>query len=172
MSTIRLPHMIKNFNLFIDGQGYAGVLTEVVLPKLTKKTEEFRGAGMDVAIEYDMGMEVPTLEMTAAEIDPYLLESFGFTQGRQVAFHITALGEDGDGGEMALEIHCRGIIKELDCGTLKPGEKTEMKATATLRYCKYVVDGKERIVVDAHGGNRTSAGNNYMGRVKAILGLV
>ena len=39
-----LPRILKNFNLFVDGRGYAGRVDEITLPKLTIKTEEFQGA--------------------------------------------------------------------------------------------------------------------------------
>ncbi|BGI52444.1 MAG: hypothetical protein HamCj_07970 [Candidatus Hamiltonella defensa (Ceratovacuna japonica)] len=48
---------LKNMNLYIDGKGYAGVIEEITLPKLTLKSEEFRGGGMDAPIKIDMGME-------------------------------------------------------------------------------------------------------------------
>ena len=41
-----LPKILKNFNVFVDGRGYAGRVDEITLPKLTIKTEEYQGAGM------------------------------------------------------------------------------------------------------------------------------
>jgi len=52
-----LPQILKNFNVFANGVSYAGRAEEVSLPKLTVKTEEFRGGGMDAPVELDMGME-------------------------------------------------------------------------------------------------------------------
>lgn len=45
--------VLKNFSLFVDGRGYAGKAEEVTPPKLTIKTEEFRGGGMDAPIDID-----------------------------------------------------------------------------------------------------------------------
>lgn len=52
-----LPKILKNFNVFVDGRGFAGRAEEITLPKLTIKTEEFLGAGMSAPVEVDMGME-------------------------------------------------------------------------------------------------------------------
>jgi len=41
-----LPKILKNFNVFVDGRGYAGKIDEITLPKLTIKTEEYRAGGM------------------------------------------------------------------------------------------------------------------------------
>ena len=37
-----LPRKLKNMNLFNDGASFVGVATEVVLPTLTRKLEEYR----------------------------------------------------------------------------------------------------------------------------------
>jgi UDP-N-acetylmuramoyl-L-alanyl-D-glutamate--2,6-diaminopimelate ligase len=52
-----LPKILKNFNVFVDGRGYAGKIDEITLPKLTIKTEEYRAGGMDIPVSIDMGME-------------------------------------------------------------------------------------------------------------------
>ncbi len=52
-----LPKILRNFNVFVDGRGYAGKIEEITLPKLTIKTEEYRAGGMDIPISIDMGME-------------------------------------------------------------------------------------------------------------------
>ena len=46
-----LKDTLKNMNLFVNGKGYAGVIDEITLPKLTVKTEEYRGGGMDMPID-------------------------------------------------------------------------------------------------------------------------
>jgi P2 family phage contractile tail tube protein len=40
-----MTKILKNFNLFVDGRGYAGRAEEVTPPKLTIKTEELRAGG-------------------------------------------------------------------------------------------------------------------------------
>ena len=52
-----MSKILKNFNLFVDGRGYAGRAEEVTPPKLTIKTEEIRNGGMDAPISVDLGME-------------------------------------------------------------------------------------------------------------------
>ena len=50
-----LPKVLKNFNLFIDGRGYAGRVDEISLPKLTIHTEDYQLGGLDTALAMDMG---------------------------------------------------------------------------------------------------------------------
>jgi P2 family phage contractile tail tube protein len=37
-----IPKILKNFNLYVDGRGYAGRVEEITLPKLTITTIKFR----------------------------------------------------------------------------------------------------------------------------------
>ena len=64
-----LPKILKNFNLFVDGRGYAGRVDEITLPKLTIKTEEFQGAGMSAPVEIDLGMEKLEMDMRFSEYE-------------------------------------------------------------------------------------------------------
>ncbi len=49
-----LPKILKNFNVFVDGRGYAGRIDEISLPKLAIKTEEYRAGGMDIPVSIDI----------------------------------------------------------------------------------------------------------------------
>ena len=42
----QLPAVLKNYNVFVDGDSYAGTAKTIELPEIVKKTEEYRGAGM------------------------------------------------------------------------------------------------------------------------------
>jgi Phage tail tube protein FII len=62
-----LPKILRNFNVFVDGRGYAGKIDEITLPKLTIKTDEYRAGGMDIPINIDMGMEKLEADFTFSE---------------------------------------------------------------------------------------------------------
>ena len=40
----------KNFNFVVDGISQVGQVTEVVLPKITRKMEDFQAGGMDAPV--------------------------------------------------------------------------------------------------------------------------
>ena len=63
-----LPRKIKNFTLFNEGLSYLGEVDEVTLPKLTRKTEDWRAGGMGGPIKADFGMEGLELEWKAGGI--------------------------------------------------------------------------------------------------------
>jgi P2 family phage contractile tail tube protein len=138
-----LPKILKNFNLYVDGRGYAGRVEEITLPKLTLKTEEFLGAGMSAPVEIDMGMEKLEMDLTFAEYDPELFKLFGLTNGSEIAFTIRGvLG--GTDAEFVI-INVRGFFKELDLDTWKPAEKAALKCSIACTYYKLSINGIELI---------------------------
>ena len=76
--------VLKNFSLFVDGRGYAGKAEEVTPPKLTIKTEEFRGGGMDAPIDIDLGMEKMECQFILVDFDAELMKLFGLVDGNAV----------------------------------------------------------------------------------------
>ncbi|NSX83964.1 phage major tail tube protein, partial [Wolbachia endosymbiont of Atemnus politus] len=122
-----LPKILKNFNVFVDGKGYAGKIDEITLPKLTIKTEEYRAGGMDIPVSIDMGMEKLEADFTFAEYDSELFRLFGLIDGNSVSLTLRG-GLQGNEVEGVI-INLRGIFRELDFGNWKPSEKATLKCT-------------------------------------------
>lgn len=126
----------KNFNLFVDGQGYAGQGEEFTAPKLALKTEEFRGGGMNAPVKLSMGMEAMDTDFSLISYDSDILALFGVSEGRNVPFVVKEALESFDGTITAVTHTMRGKITEMDSGTSKPGDKGTLKITMNLTYYK------------------------------------
>ncbi|MFU5016692.1 phage major tail tube protein, partial [Pseudomonas aeruginosa] len=74
-----LPKKLKHLNLFNDGNSYIGVAKSVTLPKLGRKLESFRAAGMDGPVKVDLGHSDDglQLEWTLGGWDLVVLRQFG-----------------------------------------------------------------------------------------------
>ena len=74
-----LPSKLKNMNLFNEGESYLGEIKTVVLPKLSRKTEDYRGGGMNGTVKTDMGMSDDglVLESTFGGLDLLTLRQYG-----------------------------------------------------------------------------------------------
>ena len=142
-----LPKILKNFNVYVDGRGYAGRVEEITLPKLTIKTEEFQGAGMSAPIEIDLGMEKLEMELTFAEYDSELFKLFGLTNGADIALTIRGALE-GNGKTVPVVINVRGYFKEMDFDSWKPAEKATLKCSVACSYYRLTIDGAELIEID------------------------
>lgn len=145
-----LPRKLKNLNLFNDGHSYMGVVKSVTLPKLTTKTEEWRGGGMDIPVDVDMGMEKLTVELTLGGYDAQVMKQFGAIGVADTLLRFTGALQRDDSGEVtAVEVVMRGRFTEIDKGDAEAGEDTEVKLTASLSYYKEVMDGEELVEIDA-----------------------
>ena len=83
-----LPKKLKNFNLFQNGENFAGQVAEVTPPKLTRKMEAYRGGGMNGPIDIDQGQEGIVLEWTAGGFMRSVCAQYGITKhdGVQLRF--------------------------------------------------------------------------------------
>lgn len=165
-----IPKILKNFNLFVDGRGYAGRVDEVTLPKLSIKTEEFKGGGMDVPIELDMGMNKLECDLTISEYDPEIVKMFGLRSGAQVPLTLRG-GLDGEEGVSPVVVTLTGAWRELDFGGWKPGEKAPLKVSVAVRYYRLEIDGQELVEIDAENMVRKINGTDQLEAIRGALGM-
>ncbi len=126
----------KNFSLYIDGKGYAGQVEEVNPPKLTKKTEDFRGGGMNGPLKMGMGMESMDADFTMIQFSRDVLAQFGAVEGQYIPFTLREALESYDGTNTGVVHTMRGTITEIDQGSVKAGDKPAIKFMINLNYYK------------------------------------
>lgn len=161
----------KNFTLFFDGRGQAGKIEDFTPPKLALITEDFRGGGMDAAIEISMGQEKLEASFTLKSYDKAMLSTFGLTQGASVPLSAREVLET-HAGEVKGVIHTmRGRIKELDQGTSKPGEAPPLKVVMALDYYKLTHSGTVVQEIDAPNMVRIVNGVDALAAHRKMLGI-
>jgi P2 family phage contractile tail tube protein len=166
-----IPRVLKNFSLFVDGRGYAGVVEQLTLPVLTTKMEEFRGGGMDAPAEIDMGQEKLEASFQLFEYDPNVIRLWGLADG--AATQVTARGALRRDGEDAVSmvVNLRGVVKELDMGDWQSGEKTALKFMMALRYYKVSIGGQELIEIDKVNMIRRVGGTDQLQTIRNAIGV-
>lgn len=165
-----LPKMLKNLNAFVDGRGYAGRIEEITLPTLTLKTEEYRGGGMDLPVEVELGMEKLEADLTFADYDAALFRCFGLTDKASTAITLRGGLQAGDKTEPVM-IHLRALIKSLECGSWKAGEKTTLKMSLSVTYYKLTLNHQELIEIDAENMVRKINGTDQLTAMREALGI-
>lgn len=163
-----IPNILKNFNAFVDGRGYAGKIEELTLPKLTKKTEEFMGAGMSAPVEIEMSLEKLEMDMTFVEYDAELFKLWGATNGTEVPLTIRGAIQ-GTGDPIPVVINVNGYFRELDFDTWKPAEKATLKCSMALNYYKLTVNNSVLIEVDPVNMINRVNGNDTLSGIRNIL---
>ena len=166
-----LNDILKNLNLFVDGRGYAGNVEELTPPKLTLKTEEFRNGGMDAPVEVEMGMEKLEAGFSLTKYDADVLKLFGLAPGniKPLTFRGSVSSEDGT--EKPVVIQLQGMLKEVDPGSWKPGDKAMLKATVAVRYYKHTINGEVVHEIDVPNMIRIINGVDQLAITRKNLGM-
>ena len=165
-----IPKVLKHFNLFIDGKGYAGLVGELSLPRLSLKMDELYSAGMDAPIELDMGMDKLSCDFSLYEYNADVIKQFGLNNGAQVPLTLRG-GLDNEGGVSPVVVTLRGAWQDLDMGSWQAGDKPSLKVTVTLRYYKLNIDGADLIEVDVQNMVRKIDGVDQLEAMRAAIGL-
>ena len=165
-----VPKLLKNFNIFIDGRGFAGLASKVTPPELKIKNEEWRGGGMDAPIAMDMGMEKIELKGAMAEHNPALFLQFGLMNGNGVSMTLRGAASD-DKKVVPIVINATGKYQSLTSGEWKAGDKPELDFMLDLRYYKLSIDGQACIEIDILAGKRIIGGTDQMQQMRNALNL-
>ena len=166
------PDVLKNMNLYVDGNGYAGAIEEITLPKVAAKTEEFRAGGMDAPIDVEVGMEKLETQFTLRKFDKDVLKQFGIkNSGKLVATIRGSFCSEENGEEFPVVINLKGLITEIDFGNWKSGENAMLKVAMSLRSYKLTVDGEEVYEIDIPAMIKKVNGVDEMSETRSNIGL-
>ena len=163
--------ILRNVNLFVDGRGYAGRVTQATLPKLTVKTEEHRAGGMDAPVEIDMGLEKLEASWTMSSVDADILKRWGLAPGETTPVTFRGVLQSEDGVVKAAVAACRGLVREVDYGDWKPGEKAELKIMMAVRRYRLEIDGETLHDIDVDNMVRIVDGTDQLAAQRAALGI-
>lgn len=168
-----LPAKLKNMNLFNEAASYMGVAAEVTLPKLTRKLEAWRGAGMDGEVKVDMGAGDLDLEWKLGGLDVAVLRQFGVTDADGVMLRFMGAYQADDGtGVRGVEVVVRGRHEEIDMGGAKPGDDTEWAIKTPCTYYKLSIDGRVEVEIDRINAVFIVNGIDRLAEQRAKLGLI
>ncbi|ENV71471.1 MAG: phage major tail tube protein [Acinetobacter johnsonii] len=167
-----LPRTLKNFNVFVDTHSWAGVAESVTIPKITKKTEDFRGAGMIGDVALSMGYEKLEGEVVYAGFDIKQYRQLGVCGTSDLPVRFVGMYERQDNcTSQIVEIYTRGQAIELDPGDSKNGEKTEIKMSYNYTYYRMEVDGVVEVELDFINGTERFGETDVAKSIKELLGL-
>lgn len=167
-----LPKKLKDFNMFSDGNNWQGLIAELNIPKLARKMEEYFGAGMDTPIDIDVGGEKIEFEWTSAGLIEEIFDGFGTSilDNNQLRFAGAYIRDDTD-ETVSVEVIVRGRHKEIDPGTAKPANDNTIKVTTTCVYYKLIINGRDKIEIDALGYIFKVNGVDRLAKKRQAIGL-
>lgn len=169
-----LPHKLKNMNLFFNGDNWQGKAEEITLPKLTRKIEAYRAGGMNGAAHVDLGLEDDALgmEMTLGGVEAQLYKQWGIAEIDGVPLRFAGAYQRDDTGEVtACEVVVRGRLSEIDPGSAKQGDNTQVKFSFKPTYYRLVWNGADLIEIDVVNMVEKVDGVDRLAEQRAAIGL-
>lgn len=163
--------VLKNFNLFVDGRGYAGQIDEYNAPDLSIVVEDFRGGGMDAPVALDMGQEALEASFVLTQYDADVLALWGVAQGQSLPFTARGALESYDGEVKPVIHNMRGRITTIARGTWAAGQKAALTITLRLDYYKETHNGVVLHEIDVVNMIRVVGGVDRLAQQRAALGL-
>lgn len=167
-----LPKILKDFNLFGDGNNWQGQISTLTIPELGRRMVEYDGGGMDGAVEVDMGQEIITFEWSPGGLLPEIFDSYGspIHDAAMLRF-VGSYESDEDGQVVPVEIVVRGRHKTIGMGEASKGDANTQSITTTCTYYKLVIDGQEKIEIDLPGYVFLVNGEDRLAQRRQALGL-
>lgn len=166
-----IPQMLSNTNLFVDGVSFAGDVPSLTLPKLTVKTEAHRGGGMAGEIEMDMGLEKLEASWTSTGVRREMMKYFGLSDQTGCNAVFRGAFKELKGQITPVIATLRGMLKEVDPGDWKAGDKAEMKYAMAVTYYKLEIDGRVMYEIDMVNAVRVIDGVDQLAAERSALGL-
>ncbi len=167
-----MKELLQYMGVTIDGYGYAGQATEVVVPKLELATRNFSASGMSGPVKVRMARLASALEaeMTFEGFDPHLYDTFMPLEGETIPFTVRGSTQDGDGTIHAHKIVMRGFVESHDEGTWKEGEGVPLKLKLSLRHYERHIDGVEKWAANPEGMILRRNGVDLLAQHRANIG--
>ncbi len=164
------PRIIRNHNVYVDGESYFGRALQTKLPVMAVKTDAHRGAGMVGAVGMDMGLEAMSLESEFAEWSEYLLTRLGSMA--ELVCRPAARADDEE-GFTAYVITAEGLVTTSAGDTLNPGDMASSKLMLKMDVRRYrmEIDGRTVHDVDLVRGKRVVGGVDQEAGLRRAMGL-
>ena len=166
-----MPRKLKNFNVFYNGDNYIGRCAEVELPKLTRNTEDLEAGGMNGPVKIDLGLEGLEINHTWAGFEAEIFRQFAAPAADAGLLRFSGAYQKDDTAEVdAVEIVVRGRHTEIDPGSAKAGDDTELKVKSDLAYYKLTVNGEVLVEIDLVNFVEVVAGEDRLAEFRAAMG--
>lgn len=167
-----LPKVLKNMNVYTDGTNWKAEVKTITLPKITKKTEDYRGAGMLGDVALDMGYEKMECEISHPGFNRLQYAEFGNCGVDALPVRYVGSYEDKQTCQKStVEYYARGTLIEVDAGDQELGSLGDFKSMYNLSYFRLTVDGEEVVELDFINGIERFAGTDLSAEVRQMLGL-
>lgn len=166
-----LPRILRNFDIDVDGVGYAGRIREFTPPPITIKTEDFQGGGMDGTAKIDVGQDPMDASMVFAEIDPAIIGQGSLIRGPATSYVLRgALKREGYRAQ-PIRMTMRGAWTGIDWGTMSAGAINNLTVNFHCRYFKLEINRIRYHEIDVEKMIRVINGVDELEDIRDAMGV-
>lgn len=165
-----IPEILSQCVMFMDGVSFSGDVPTMTLPKVTEKTEEYRGGGMSGSVDLPIGLEKMEASWVTNGVRKESLKFFGQSDRTAGNVVFRASFKDQKGRVKPVKATLRGAVKEIDMGDWEAGKKSEIKHAMAVSYYKLEIDGRVMYEIDVVNMIQVINGVDQLAADRAALG--
>lgn len=165
-----IPFIMRNFVVHLDGTPLKGEGDELKIPALELQTEEYRGGGMDIPIEVDLGMKMLEASFKLFSFTDEIFKRFGLSPGNTVplTFRGHLVGENKVTRRVI--VNMRAVIKKVDPGNWNTGKRADLDVVAAVHYFKLTHGETIVVEIDPFNSIRRINGVDQLTEMRINLG--
>lgn len=165
-----IPEILSQCVMFMDGVSFSGDVPTMTLPKVTEKTEEYRGGGMSGSVDLPIGLEKMEASWVTNGVRKESLKFLGLSDRTAANVVFRASFRDQKGRVKPVKATLRGALKEIDMGDWEAGKKSEIKHAMAVSYYKLEIDGRVMYEIDVVNMVQVINGVDQLAADRAALG--
>ncbi|XHR29597.1 MAG: phage major tail tube protein [Chthoniobacteraceae bacterium] len=163
--------ILKNLNLFADGYGFAGNITDFTPPALKITEVAYNAGGLDTPINLDMGLQALTCSFSLSKFSPQVFKLWGLTDASGKQFTVRGAVESLNGTVEPIVIRMTGNLRQIEPGTWKPGAVLSAKFTVSLLAYTFEQNGTTIHDIDVLNMKRVINGVDQLSAVRTAIGI-
>jgi len=165
-----LPRYLKDYNMFLNGRSYQGLVTSLQPPQFTVGTEDYVAGGMSSPIRVDQGT-VNALEatFTIAEPTEQVLGSIGLIDHRAVHLQFRkAIQREGESAVPHV-IDMEGRFTDNSPNAAERNGNAPLELTFSAAFYREAVNGTVLHEIDPENCTRIVFGEDQMQSIRDAL---
>lgn len=167
---LRDAAILRDFTVFLNGVGKIGTVANIQLPELDVQMEEFRGGGMDMAVQIPMGLNKMELSFDLLSWDEDTWAAVGFdAKSMQTKLDFYGVTITANGAEAPVEINVQGGIIAVKNDALSPGKSSKQTVKMSVFKYKHTIGSNVVMNIDAFGKIFYSGANDLASQARGYL---
>lgn len=166
----QIPQVIQEASVFINGQGYLGVVKSLTIPKIEQETIEAKGA---LSGNFASGTIKPVeMEFKLSVLDKNTYLGYGLnTWNNRIPFLFKAsIFQSGKGAPEPFSMAVTGDIVEIDPGSFESGKEMEVSVKLAVHFLDINIGKVPVALLDVENMICLIGGVDYLAQVRSNLG--